>query len=211
MLAADLGLSRNTVVAAYALLRSEGLVEAKGAAGTIVTFSAPSKAAVSRKAMVGKLSSLGDRLLSIDTRAFGQRVASTRYDLHYGEPIVNMALFTNWRSSLSHAMARTEGRYPDPQGLAELRREITTYLGSHRGISCDPDDLIVVNGTQQAMALIARVLINEGDGAVVENPHYEMTTNCLRAHGAIVTHVPVDREGMTLRDALHKSAEKLRV
>jgi GntR family transcriptional regulator / MocR family aminotransferase len=63
-------------------------------------------------------------------------------------------------------------------------------------VICDSDDVIVVHGTQQALTLLARVLVDEGDEVVVEDPCYPMITQALEAHGARLVPVPIDAEGI---------------
>ncbi|HLL17798.1 MAG TPA: PLP-dependent aminotransferase family protein, partial [Rubrivivax sp.] len=117
-------------------------------------------------------------------------------DLQYGEPMTSVVLFNAWSRSLSFAAAHVQGQYPAAQGLPELRVQIAGYLGRRRGVVCDADDVIIVNGTQQAFSLLARVLLDEGDLAVIEEPGYALAAQCLAAHGAQLVPVPVDRDGL---------------
>jgi GntR family transcriptional regulator/MocR family aminotransferase len=119
-----------------------------------------------------------------------------RYDLQYGEPVVNTALPTVWRSHLLRAVHQTTLGYPKVQGLIELREEICRYLARRRGFVCSAENVIIVNGTQQALTLALRVLVNEGDATVVEDPCYELVSDALRAHGARVLPNRVDDQGL---------------
>src|SRR6185369_2104824 len=65
-----------------------------------------------------------------------------------------------------------------------------------RGVVCEPDQIVVVSGSQQAIDLTTRLLVDPGDRVVVEEPHYTGFTFCLAAAGADVVHVPVDEEGL---------------
>jgi GntR family transcriptional regulator/MocR family aminotransferase len=63
-------------------------------------------------------------------------------------------------------------------------------------VACDPSEVIVVNGSQQALDLIVRVLLERGDPVAIENPAYHGTRRILLAAGAQLLPVPVDRDGL---------------
>ena len=79
------------------------------------------------------------------------------------------------------------------------------HLRRSRAVICDASQVIVVNGSQQALDLIARVLIERGDAVAVEDPQYQGTREVLRAAGARMMPVPVDRDGLRA-DALPRQA-----
>src|SRR5262249_62249942 len=86
--------------------------------------------------------------------------------------------------------------YDSPAGHGALREARSQYLGRARGVSSDAGRIVVVNGAQQALDLVARVLLDPGDGAVVEEPHYRGATLPFQAVGARLLRVPVDAEGL---------------
>ena len=96
----------------------------------------------------------------------------------------------------------------DPQGLLALREQICAYLGERRGVRAQPGNVLIVNGSQHAFDLTARVLLEEKDVAVVEEPHYFGLWQVLAAHGACLHHVPTDAEGLVCA-ALPKRAPRL--
>ena len=124
------------------------------------------------------------------------RMPQVRYDLQYGDPMVNTALPKTWRSHLLGAVRETTLGYPLVQGLLELREEICRYLARRRGFACSPKNVIIISGTQQALALALRVLVDEGDLAVIEDPCYKLVSDAVRAHGARVFPIPVDDQGL---------------
>jgi GntR family transcriptional regulator / MocR family aminotransferase len=195
-LADELGLSRNTVLAAYGLLCAEHLAIARGGSGTFVGEVMPREHRRPAVEHVPEPSRYAARLRRLPPLPLPMPRAGLRIDLQYGEPMTDLALFTAWGRSLSHAAAHAQTRYPHPQGLPELRSEIARHLSRRRGVVCDADDVIVVNGTQQAFALLARVLLDEGDGVVVEDPGYALASQCFAAHGATVMPVKVDDAGL---------------
>jgi GntR family transcriptional regulator / MocR family aminotransferase len=207
-LATELGMARNTVLAAYELLCAEQLAVARVGAGTFVADTLPGARRARTAAGVDAQTRYASRLRTLPPLSLGRRNEKLRLDLQYGEPLVDMSLFTVWRRALSHAAQHTEARGVGAQGLAALRHEIAAHLGPRRGIPCDPDDVIVLNGTQQAMTLLARVLLNEQDTVVLEDPHYQLAKQCFQAHGAQVVHVPVDAAGL---DAARLPAQRLKL
>src|SRR5207237_1056411 len=83
------------------------------------------------------------------------------------------------------------------QGGRELRRAISDHVRLMRTLVCDPDDIIVTSGAQQAVDLMARVFV-EPDQTVVamEEPCYPPFLGICRAANAVLKQVPVDRDGM---------------
>ncbi|MCW5633344.1 MAG: PLP-dependent aminotransferase family protein [Rubrivivax sp.] len=89
----------------------------------------------------------------------------------------------------------------DARGRAELRQAIVDYLGQARGVSCHADQVLVLASVQQALDLVARMLLDAGDRAWVEDPGYAGTTWLLRAAGLRLHAVPVDDEGLDVAAA----------
>ena len=62
--------------------------------------------------------------------------------------------------------------YAPPAGHPSLRRAISSYLGASRGVDCTPEQVVIVSGSQQGIDLTARILLDPGDRAVIEDPGY---------------------------------------
>src|SRR4029453_2871841 len=104
-----------------------------------------------------------------------------------------------WRRLLAARARRTSREavgYASPSGYAPLREALAEYLRRARGLSCDAGQILIVNGSHQAFDLAARVLLDPGDGAVVEEPYYPGATVPFEAVGARLIRVPVDAEGL---------------
>jgi GntR family transcriptional regulator/MocR family aminotransferase len=86
--------------------------------------------------------------------------------------------------------------YGSALGNAELREAICAHLRRSRAVVCEPDEVIIVNGSQQALDLVIRVLVDPGDTVALEDPHYDGVREALRAAGARLRAVPIDREGL---------------
>jgi GntR family transcriptional regulator/MocR family aminotransferase len=195
-LASELGLSRNTVLTAYELLCDEELASSRPGSGTYVAPAA-NTAPVGRAAeTLQPQSRYAARLRKLGPIQLRAAPAGTRYDLQYGEPLLNPPLLSRWRSELANAAMRSDMRYAAAQGLPELRQAVCGYLARRRGVIASADDVIIVSGTQQALSLVARVVLDEGDSAVLEDPHYPLALHALRAHGARIVHTPVDEDGL---------------
>lgn len=211
LLARELGVSRNTVLAAYEQLRAEGFVDGRVGSGSYVSAPVrtprpstpaapkqPPQSAYMRRA----------RSVHQQQRIPGRTIPGMRYSLQYGVPMANPALTTAWARALSHAALYTSPQYPSAQGLLPLRQAICDYLIRRRGIEVDPNDVVIVAGTQQAVALIARVLLDVGDTVAIEEPHYYSKRVILQAYGATLRPVPVDGEGIVC-DALPAAPPRL--
>lgn len=86
--------------------------------------------------------------------------------------------------------------YQDAQGHAPLREAIAAHIGITRGVHCTPEQIILTTGAQGALDLIARILLDPGDLAWVEDPGYDGARGALLAAGAKLVPVPVDQEGI---------------
>jgi GntR family transcriptional regulator/MocR family aminotransferase len=207
-LAAKLGVSRNTVIAAYESLCAEQFAVAKSGSGTRVAARPPRPPSAPPPSPVQAQSRYAGRVRSLPPVTLEKREEGLRWNLQYGEPMVDVALFTIWRRALIYAAQRTGAHGAPAQGLLELRTQIADHLGKYRGIGCTAADVIIVNGTQQAISLAARILVDEGEQVVLEEPHYQLATQAFTAHGAAVQHVAVDDEGIAV-DAMPTEGVKL--
>ena len=86
--------------------------------------------------------------------------------------------------------------YEDPRGNLALRKALQAHLSQTRGLACSVEQLVIVNGSQQALDLCARLLVNSGDSVVVENPGYRMAHRAFEAYGAKLLGVDVDEQGL---------------
>jgi GntR family transcriptional regulator/MocR family aminotransferase len=121
------------------------------------------------------------------------------YDFAYGLSDLETFPFEKWRRALLRCARRTavsELDYGPAGGSVGLREAICAHLRRSRTVVCEPAQVLVVNGSQQALDLIARVLIERGDRVAIEDPSYQGTREVLRAAGAHIIPVGVDREGV---------------
>src|SRR5262249_62063697 len=88
--------------------------------------------------------------------------------------------------------------YGPPQGRWEIREAIATRLRRLRGVDASPERIVIVNGTQQALDLIGRVLLNPGDRVLMEDPHYTGARCAFMSAGAELVLSPVVDHGIQI-------------
>lgn len=201
VLACTLGVSRKSVLQAYDLLCAEELVIAREGSGTRVAKVVPTAKTTTTAAAV-PVSSYAQRVASLlpITLAAARLRGRPKYNLLYGEPLVDSGLFHSWRRKLAAAALRAGPSYPLAGGYFPLRRAIADYLSRRRGVMCDASEILVVGGTQQALTLVERVLVDPGERVVVEDPHYELARHSLLAHGALLIDARTDNEGLVVSE-----------
>ncbi len=201
-LAEQLGISRTVVLLAYDQLLAEGFVTGHRGSGTYVSEGLAGNPAPGKKRSATlRLSRFGEAATaavpSVDSP---QRPPTTlRYDFVYGRSDLETFPFALWRRLLLRQARKAPVRqfdYGSALGSRDLREAICVHLRRSRAVVCDPSDVIVVNGSQQALDLVMRVLVDQSDPVAIEDPHYNGTREALRAAGAILRPVPVDRDGL---------------
>src|ERR1700744_5231458 len=200
-LATALGVARKSVLQAYELLCAEELAIARGGSGPRVAKVSPPSPPPARARAV-PLSRYATRVCPLPpiTLAGAHVTDRPRYNLVYGEPLIDAALFHSWRRKLSAAALRAGPTYPAAGGYLPLRRAIADYLARRRGVLCSAADILIVAGTQQALTLVERALLDAGERVVVEDPHYQLALHNLLAHGAQIISGRTDDEGLVVRE-----------
>ncbi len=204
-LATELGVARNTVVLAFDLLRAEGYLAGHKGGGTRVRAqvpdrlltATPARAPAARRAVAAVVPSRWTRIVA-EAGEWGatHRVRATAFAL--GVPAIDAFPVALW-TRLTTRRWRRHGVFlgqPAAPGERALRAAIADYVTTARGARCSADHVIVVGGAQQALDLIARVLVEPGDRVWIENPGYTGARAVLIAAGADVCPVPVNDEGL---------------
>jgi GntR family transcriptional regulator / MocR family aminotransferase len=202
-LSKELGLSRNTVLGAYELLCAEQLAAGDARSGTYVTEDVRQQVKGRQPSTVEPQSRYAERLRGLHDVTRGSRQPAPRGNLDYGESHLDPRLLQSWRRRLAAAALRVGRSYPDPAGFPALRRAIAEHVVRRRGINCTEKEVLIVGGTQQAVTLLARVLLNEGDEVAVEDRHSQNVVQGLIAHGAQVRHVRTDEFGLVTAQLAH--------
>ena len=207
-LALQLELSRTTVLAAYEQLRAEGYIESRVGSGSYVANLPLAPSPAPRRAEFLAPSRYVQRArMERDVRPTRQQY-DVRYNLLSTNPLINPALVDLWGRELARAATHTALEENNAQGLSALRQQICDYLARRRGIRATPDAVLITNGAQQAFSLSARVLLDEGDTVVMEDPDYFSAYQAFAAHGARVCLVRTDADGLVC-DALPAAPPRL--
>ncbi|WP_267925122.1 PLP-dependent aminotransferase family protein [Pseudomonas anguilliseptica] len=191
-----LGISRNTVTRAFDQLYAEGYIEGRIGAGTYVAELNAAKRPAPAQPLVSTQSPALELLhkhhlnppLSGAPRAF--RVGVPAFDLFPFETWARLSA-RFWRKPSPARLG-----YGDPAGDWQLRELIAAYLRNSRGLHCDPAQIVVTNGAQQAISLCAQLLVSPGARVAVENPGYRAAGHALAIAGAQLCGVAVDGEGL---------------
>ncbi|HVN92335.1 MAG TPA: PLP-dependent aminotransferase family protein [Terracidiphilus sp.] len=199
-LATELEISRFPVLDAYAQLHVEGYFQTRKGAGTFVSSS---------------LVPLHENGTAILAKSEGAREASQRssrfppfrddpwrcgwgaFTVH--QPALEKFPFETWsklvarhsRAPRAHAIRKI-----DPLGLMPLREAVCSYLRTARAVRCDPEQIMIVSGSQQALDITTRVLLDTEDTAWIEEPCYPLVRSVLAGSGCRIVPVPVDKEGL---------------
>jgi GntR family transcriptional regulator/MocR family aminotransferase len=201
-LADQLGVSRTVVVYAYEQLLAEGFVTGRTGSGTYVAQGiGQNKVAPSAREADLRRTRFGHAAAAAWSRVNfpAHRSPPPQFDFAYGRSDLDTFPHAMWRRTLLRCARRAASSgmdYGAASGNVALREAISAHLRRSRAVHCDAARVIVVNGSQQALDLITRVLIEAGDDVAIEDPAYQGTTESLRAAGARLLPVAVDREGI---------------
>lgn len=212
-LAGDLGISRNTVLAAYDQLTAEGYLAGRIGAGSFVSEQLPDDLLQRKTDRARGQSGAREVRLSSMAAAFrGRRIAATPRSLPFspGLPALEMFPFDDWARLLTRHWRRPslEALVDNPVGGARaLREALASYLGQTRAVRCHADQVIVLSGSQQAIHLVVRAFAEPGETVWMEEPGYPGFRDSILAAGATPVSVPVDDEGFSLQAALALSPD----
>ncbi|MGQ0710697.1 MAG: MocR-like pyridoxine biosynthesis transcription factor PdxR [Rhodoferax sp.] len=196
-LSMDLGLSRNTVVAALNQLCVEGYLLSRVGSGTYVSDTLPRRTGRMRAAAPPAAAMLSQRGTGL-TRTF------TAGELEVQPFTPGIADFSAFPVALWQRLQNKHWRmtYPDmldyspSGGHAPLRRAVADYLRVARSVPLDMDQVIITSGTQQSLGLCAQLLADHGDAVWIEDPAYWGAVKAFQASGLALRAVPVDADGI---------------
>jgi GntR family transcriptional regulator / MocR family aminotransferase len=203
-LAKELGISRFPVLNAYAQLLGEGYFEGRVGSGTVVSNSLPDHPTLPGPRSGRSISILSGPRESSKIAAQLPGVKSEPW-LHGRAPFVGSQLaldhfpFNLWSRLLSfrcQRIAEAPLHYGHPMGLRDLREAIVTYLRTARAVRCDAEQVMIVSGSQQALDITTRVLLDPKDRVWLEEPGYILARHIFMMAGSRIVPVPVDQEGL---------------
>lgn len=206
MLSQQFGISRQTVLNAYSLLMAEGYLSGTVGKGTFVSADLPISArkktpGLSAPKMLRPLSTRGQRYVGPQTQLNIHEGMPKAFRI--GMPGLDVFPFDVWSRLEARRWRRTryELGYAAPTGYPPLREALAAYLRVSRGVQCVPEQIVITSGSQQALFLIATLLLNPHDAAWVEEPGYRGINASLRAAEARVCPTRVDEEGLCVAEA----------
>jgi len=188
VLARELGVSRGVVTDAYAQLEAQGYLVVRPRAAPVVAAVAP----------------------PVPSQRKGEALPpSPRYDFTPTTPDVTLFPVRPWLSAMRHVSRSASAAtfdYRDPRGEQRLRAILADYLGRTRGVSTDPDQIIIVQGTAQGVDVLLRTLKSRGASRIaVEDPSHTAQHERVRAMGMELAPQPVDEHGIIV-DGLEANA-----
>jgi GntR family transcriptional regulator/MocR family aminotransferase len=196
-LASQLATARGTVELAYAMLASEGYVEGRSAAGTVVAPTLDTRRPPSR-----------GRRPAAPHRAGAAAEMSPPLLFQMGLPALDAfprKLWSRLAARRARSLPGSAFFYQDAAGYRPLREAIVNYLAIARGLVCRSDQVFITAGYQGALALVTRVLLKPGDPVWFEDPGYYRGREALALAGASIVPVPVDAEGIDVEEGRRRA------
>jgi GntR family transcriptional regulator / MocR family aminotransferase len=203
-LGSEIRASRIPILTAYAQLIAEGYCEARLGAGTFVCRSLPDKAVAGERSAkraiplrpgARPVSRCASLLPPYKTAPWLRGLGS----FTVGQPAYEEFPFQIWSSLVMRHCRNPHAHalhYGGPMGMEALREAICTYLGTARAVRCEPRQIMIVSGSQQGLEISARVLLDPGASAWMEEPGYWLARHVLTLAGCKLVPVPVDSEGL---------------
>jgi GntR family transcriptional regulator/MocR family aminotransferase len=218
-LAAELKISRIPVLNAYEQLLAEGYFETFVGAGTCVARSIPDdtlrppsvKARKGRQKLVDKpgprrMSRRGTALMHIQAQSWLDNLGAFRVSLpaldHFPIGIWSRLVARHSRRPSTGIMA-----YGDAMGYLPFREAIAEYLGAVRGVRCDPSQILVTTGSQQALQISAQVLLDPNDRVWIEEPGYPGARQAFLTVGAQLVPGRVDDDGLNIAEIIRRGVD----
>jgi GntR family transcriptional regulator / MocR family aminotransferase len=215
-LAAELKISRLPLLNAYDQLVAEGYFRSRTGSGTFVASVASKTRPPVRAGLRSPTALRGKRPMSRETDFLLENEAESWLGgwgpFRVSEPAVDRFPHEIWSRLVGrHGRAARRNlrsmHYGDPMGHRPFREAVAEYLRTARAVQCEADQVMVVSGSQQALSLTARVLIDPGSPVWVEEPGYAGARAVLRLRGAWLVPVPVDAEGLVISAGIERCPE----
>jgi GntR family transcriptional regulator / MocR family aminotransferase len=213
-LANELDIARNTVMNAFDQLHAESYVERRVGDGTYVSRQLPDDLLCAKSKRLVRQGPKGN---SSSLSRWGATVASMSVapgnyqgrprPFRTSTPALDAFPYKLWGRLLARRWNNSAVEmlpYGDSAGYPPLRRAIASYLTTARGVRCVPEQLIVFSGSQHALEIAARMLLEPGDAAWIEDPGFLGARVALTAAGARLIPVPVDGEGINVSAGIER-------
>ncbi len=213
-IAKEFKVSRNTVILAFEQLIAEGYIKGKAGAGTYVTDDIPDKLLNIKRKPASSQNTLSNINLNrkSTSRSLSQSVMPENniIPFQHGIPSVEDFPFDIWSKIFNETMHRFSIHQLskiDGNGYKALKEEIAKYLHAYRAVNCTPEQIFIVNGSQQGLYLIGRVFLKEKDNVLLEDPFYFGARDAIRSAKVNIIPIPVDDEGLQVDYAIKNFPE----
>ncbi|PUA17676.1 PLP-dependent aminotransferase family protein [Glaciimonas sp. PCH181] len=207
-LAESLSISRNTVTATYDLLAAEGYVQPDRQGTRVALLAGPTSPGVNeiagarpRGRKVDSVPIIAQHLARIQPTAPRSEASAP---LRPGMPALSHFPLTAWRCGIDRAIRRAGPSalgYGDPLGEPILRTSIARHLSIARGVRCNPAQIVITEGAQEALSLCVRLLSNPGDTAWIEDPGYRGAKAAMHAGDLRVVPMRLDADGLIVSES----------
>ena len=212
-LAREMRVSRNVVVDAFEQLSGEGYIEGRIGSGTYVAAMLPDTVASAHDRRPMPTRPTPTRRPAVQLSQHARQILALQplpapghparrglpYDFRYGQPALEEFPHATWAELVVRAarlMSMRTMTYGRVRGSLRLREAIVDYLRRARGVRAAVEQVVIVSGTQQALDLVARMLLDRGDRVVVEEPCYQTARQVFLGLGAQLLATPVDADGL---------------
>ncbi len=208
-MSAELKISRNTVLQVFEQLMMEGFFDSKSGSGTFISKNVDKFSySKSRSTLpVQKPGHSAARPYGLNNAFKGHISAfEARVPFQQSVPLIPEFPFATWArisASVHKKMHSMHLGYDDAQGYLPLRKALCDHLRISRSINCEPENMLIINSTRQALHLTAEILLSKGDQCWMEDPGYPGATSAIRRFGGQICPVPIINDGMDLDFAIH--------
>ena len=214
-LSKTLGISRNIVVNCYEQLNAEGYIETRFGSGSYVAENAIQQLTPESKKLKREptLTDVAKSSLAHWRTYDLHKDLSTNVDINfqYGPVNISDELLLDINRIARKCRASINSNYQPPQGLQRLREIIARYAQQNRGCRCRAENIVITNGAQQALDLIARMLLKKNDEVLIEDPAYRGATQVFTNAGAKLIRSEVDENGLNPDNFIKQKAENARL
>ncbi|HEV2270325.1 MAG TPA: PLP-dependent aminotransferase family protein [Steroidobacteraceae bacterium] len=212
-MARELTVSRITVLWAYEQLTAEGYLQTTRGSGAVIARSIPPPVGSDRMRVAGAARSPGRKVqVSRQTAKLlrlGEEQTLPIIGAFRNAPALDLFPRRAWSRLVSRRARKSAAAdmgYGDPMGEPALRAAIAEYLGAVRDARCDESQVMITAGSQQALQIALRALLNPGDRVWMEEPGYPGAHRALLLAGCEPVPVPTDAEGLIVARGVHKCA-----
>jgi GntR family transcriptional regulator/MocR family aminotransferase len=221
-LAEELNISRNTVLSAYRQLLAEGYLEGREGSGTFVAHVLPEALLVAPQAPPQVSKTVPAHRIESPEPIFSERAkaqimaAMAPSDGSLPRPFVPESpaldafpyqLWSRLVVRRARHMPMRDFTYQDSSGYRPLREAIAAHVAVSRQVHCTSEQVIIVSGSQGALDLAARMLVNPGDPVWLEDPGYSGARGALLGAGAQIVPVPIDQEGLIVEIGIQRAPQ----